>query len=582
MDPLTTGDTGDAGPDIGRAEGTRRGIAAGAHRFVGSVDRATVAWTAALFVAFMVVEPLTYNTSRLPIEWYESGSILISTLRSPTVVVGWIVAIVLVGMRPDLRWHRLPFAARLLQIPTVTTVVALTWHLSTLEYNFALGHGFTLDRIVLVVLAAGCVFHPGALAAFVVFAHAVTGQLNVAPMFFSWTDTMVLHQLLLVALLFIAATAVVPGIADRIGRMTTGPETFRSRLAPIDAPPPAACWALFVGVLSSWYLRSAIGKARLGWVSTNDLSNIVRAARRQHGWLGSLDAERFEQIVSFVEQWRLPIQIGALIAEFGVLAYFFSRRVSVVAAALGIALHVMVYLTTGILFWKWMAVDVSLIAVFVLVGSRGRHERPVFARNTMMVATIAVMVVHAVVSPRVTELAWYDSTFVYRFQFEAVGVSGDVYEVVPEQFAPWDSRFGQSRWFFATDTPLLVDVFGSVKSRPLLDALDRAESPDDVLDVIERFGRPVTDAQQTAAFERFLQRFMEFSGRDDAPDVMGIGLIRAPHHLWTGQPPDTPEPVYDFSEPVVRITVELTMWNLVGDDYVEVSRADVLDVAASG
>ena len=167
-------------------------------------------------------------------------------------------------------------------------------------------------------------------------------------------------------------------------------------------------------------------------------------------------------------------------------------------------------------------------------GNYQRSELPITRLNTPLylsrcLTCASIIFVHAAVSPRITKLAWYDSAFVYRFRFERIGESGTRYEIISDTFAPWDSRFAQSRWFFLTDVPRLVDVFASTHSLEVFERLGAATSAEEVSTIVDQYGWRMQDDEQTAAFDIFLQRFMTMSKwRSSAEPVINFHNLAAP------------------------------------------------------
>lgn len=539
-------------------------LAAAARHIYAALDGRILAGTAGLFLVFLLVEPFYHATSRLPRTVYETpfitGAALIS---SPAFLAGWVATLVVLWRAPRATWMALAPAARWLWLPTAAALFALTWHLTTLDYNWALDRVFLLDRVLLAALAVLALLHPAFLSAFIVSAHAFTGQLNVSPLYFNWTDTKAIYQILLV--LFIWTT---------LHDLRLWGVRWRGRSLHV---PIASGWALLLGILGSWYFLSAVGKVQLGWLWENNLAHLVRAAYEQTGWLTELPDDTYAFVVDSVERFAVPMQFAALLAEGLVLLYFASRWTTVGILAFCIGLHVMIFATTGILFWKWALVNLALIVAFVAMGREGWKRA--FPRWTMLCACASIIVLHTSFGPRLTKLAWFDSPFVHRFHFEVTGESGQLYEAIPSTFAPFDSRFAQARWYYLTRVPRLVDCFGSTDDRDLYHALLAAQSPEEVNRIVSTAGTSKYSDSLRADFTLLMRQFLDVSYTRAETTVFDAGPLKAPLHIWSRQRSDATLPLYTFQEPATRVAVTLVHRHYFDDAFVVVSSHDVLTVS---
>ena len=87
----------------------------------------------------------------------------------------------------------------------------------------------------------------------------------------------------------------------------------------------------------------------------------------------------------FVDAMALPMQAGALLAEGVVILYFASRRLTMGIFIFCAVLHTMIFVTTGILFWKWMLVNLGLFGAFWVFGRT--DFRLAFPRWTLLLST---------------------------------------------------------------------------------------------------------------------------------------------------------------------------------------------------
>jgi hypothetical protein len=102
--------------------------------------------------------------------------------------------------------------------------------------------------------------------------------------------------------------------------------------------------------------------------------------------------------------------------------------------------------------------------------------------------------------------AWWDTGFTNRFELTALGPNGERHRLDPRWFAPYDTIFVQSRFYYLTKRAPLTGTFGVVFDDRIERALAEAR-PSDIDAVRERFAtlryyHPVL----AGAFVRFVTR----------------------------------------------------------------------------
>jgi hypothetical protein len=529
------------------------------------LDGAVLAGAAVVSALFLLLEPAFYAILSTPRAAYEAPSLLVAAFgHSAAYGLGWGLSALALAAAPRRVWWRLPADARWLWLPAGAAVVVVAWHLGTLDANWVLGREYRLDRVLLVLVALGALLHPALLAAFAACALAFTGQLHVPGVRFGWLDTNVLYHALLIA--FLGITAYAPGWRGR-------PVRWRGRGLGV---PVASTWAVLLGVLAAWYLLPAIGKVRLDWLSENNLAHLLHAAYEQHGWLAWLGPERHAALGDSVRRWAVPMQAFGLAAESLVLFVFWSRRVAIGLLALCFALHAGIFAASGVFFWKWMVLLAAIAAAFWWMGEA--RWRRLFPRSTMLAAAVPIALGYALLGPRPSILAWYDTPLVYRFQIEVTGESGRRYEATPAAFAPFDSRFAQARFYALAETPRLVDCYGNTYRRHPYRALLAAETAAEVREIVERYGERRASPEGRAELEALFRRFLDATHERAARPPLDFGPVRAPLHLWTGQRHDARLPAYRHEEPLRRLEITLVHRHGVGSRYRVVSEERVLTV----
>ena len=286
----------------------------------------------------------------------------------------------------------------------VLAILAVTLGLSfsTYSYNYFLDQPHYVDRGLLMGLSLLTAVHPFFLPLFLLQAYVVTGQFN-HPLVYSWTDKILLFQLLGLAVVFLPIKLI----------------NRRAGFVPY--------LVVALSVIATFYFVPGIGKVKLNWLSINHTANIVGAAHFQNGWL-IVDPSWYHWIREITTKTDWLLKSMTLAIEVGTV-FVLGRRWLAAALLAGCALlHVGIFVTSGIFFWKWIVVDLAF--GFVILGLREPLTGRLF-NSRQLVVGLCFIGFYGFSSPRVVNLAWYDSNMMFRFEIAAIGGSGRSYEVAP-------------------------------------------------------------------------------------------------------------------------------------------------------
>ncbi|HEV2071503.1 MAG TPA: hypothetical protein VGR26_17075, partial [Acidimicrobiales bacterium] len=313
----------------------------------------------------------------------------------------------------------------------------------------------------------------------------------------------------------------------------------------------------FVGaacvLVVTWYLVAGVGKIALGWLGREDLANMTRSAHLA-GWLTAGTADRVAEVVASVN-WLLVA--AAIVVEVAVVLLLLGRRPALAVLLALPGLHLLVFLLSGIFFWKWMVLELALLVFFL------RCDRATLA--SFGPALVLVALPFAALSPRlfgVSTLAWYDTPYSVNLELEAVGESGKVYRVDRGDLAPYEVLLAQGRLSFVARPKVLVGSAGTALDWKVASAIIEADSPADLARAEAELAVSHYQEDDALVFDRFLrERFDPWS----EPPPLG-----PPHHIWTGRAPpilNVPPTGFDGQEEVteVRVRMHKVWWD--GDRY---------------
>lgn len=489
----------------------------------------TLLFTVGLLVVLAVGGRLFYRLVQLDEAAYRAPSITLSALRSPGLLVLVVVpAAVVVWLRRGLRWGDVP-EGRLVRLLLLAAAGSLVVSLAFYEPNWFFGRSHLVDRALLVGLFVLSFWRPVALVPFTVLAAVVASQFAVPLGRYTWNDKRLIFD---VVILFCLAAGA--GLLRRR-------EGMRAFVG-------AACV-----LVVSWYLVAGVGKIALGWPGREELANMTRSAHLA-GWLTAGTADRVAEVVAIVNWLLVP---AAIVVEVAVVLLLLGRRPALAVLLALPGLHLLVFLLSGIFFWKWMVLELALLVFFL------RCDRATLAGFGPALVLLALP--FAALSPRlfgVATLAWYDTPYSVNLELEAVGESGTVYRVDRGDLAPYEVLLAQGRLSFVARPKVLVASAGTALDWKVASAIIEADSPADLAQA--EAGLAVSHFQEDDAlvFDRFVrERFDPWS----QPPPLG-----PPHHIWTGRAPailNVPPTGFDGQEEVteVRVRMHKVWWD--GDRY---------------
>lgn len=480
----------------------------------------TVVGAAALLVALAVAGRVFYPLVQLEEATYRSFSITVAALTDPKVVLLLLApAAAVVWLRRRLRWADV-IEGRLVRLVMLAAAGTLLVSSAFYEPNWFFGQLHLVDRALLVSLFALSFWRPIALVPFTIVSGLVVSQFAIPLGRYTWNDKRLLFDV--VILFCLAAGAGIVRRRDGVQALVGA-----------------------IGVLLvSWYLVPALGKIDLLWLSREELANMARSAHLA-GWLPGGSSDRVADLVASANGLLV---LAAIVVELGSILFLLGRRRLALAALVTLpGLHLMVFLVSGIFFWKWMVLELALIA-FV-----ARADRRTLATFGPLLVLLALPV--ALLSPRlfgVATLAWYDTPYTVNLELEAVGTSGTVYRVDRDDMAPYEVLLSQGRLGFVAQPRYLVGSVGTALDWEIASRIAQARSASDIAQAEQQFAVSQYDEADALVFDRFVRARFE-----DWTDQPPLG---PPHHIWTGRAPgflNVPPVSFAGQEEVTEVRVRM-------------------------
>lgn len=483
-----------------------------------------IAQTALLLGLFLLLNRYFPKRSVVEEEDYFAPVLVLRLLfQSKSAFFGIVVSLPLALGWKKLSWEMIA-GGRTLRIFIVMAVALLAWAFAAYDYNFFLGRGHYFDRALLIGLAAFCIWRPGFVPLFLMQAFLLAEQFYYPLHRFSWTDKLVLYEILVLWSAYLWLLLALP---------RTEPRAFALI---------AFC------LLASQYFYSGVAKLELDWLRLNDLSNLFVSAYDNGLW-GYLSEDQLQLASGFISGISLPLMLLTFFLEIGVIVALCNRWVLAIFCA-GLALmHLGILLSSGIFFWKWIVLDIGFIYLWFKLGLRLDAALPTrylpFLLSLVLIPASEVMW-----EPK--HLGWYDTPLSGVFRMDAIDSAGRVQEVTPSDLAPYDFVFAQGRFHYLNEEPNIVGTSGNTADPSRLKALEACKTPEDVLAYKKTIEpKRKKDKKSVARYEKFLHQF--FQGMNDREGHRTFfSRLAPPHHIWTYP---TRGEAFHWTEPIRKIRV---------------------------
>jgi len=247
------------------------------------------------------------------------------------------------------------------------------------------------------------------------------------------------------------------------------------------------------------------------------------------GWLCFLDEPTILGIGKLLRTLNTPVLWTTVLVELSGIVFFFHRRLSYAVITAWIALHLAIFASSGILFWKWIGVDVALGLVLWRLRRSELHHH-LFGLRPWALSGLLVSLAPLYFQP--TMLAWFDTRYDISYQLEAVGESGKTYQVEPAFMAPYDILFNQTRFWFLSPERFLVRDYGATHRHDVFTAIRDARGFEGFQQLEAAEGIPRHDAARADRFDHFMRTF--FTDLNEHRDRwLAINLLAPPVHMWS-------------------------------------------------
>ncbi|MBK8207353.1 MAG: hypothetical protein IPK87_11285 [Planctomycetes bacterium] len=501
------------------------------------IHRSWFAQFGLLAVVFGLMRLLMTSLAKYPEDIYLDsfiGNGLFAKPREAVIVLA--LSALLFASSRRLHWRRL--GGRWARVSAFVLLLLLFWGVAGVGFNYYTNQAYLADRVLILTLVLLSARWPAFSLPAVAYCMLFFGQVGLSAGDLETTDKL--------ALLY-ANYAVVSWVLLR----TAFP--MRARALP---------WFLLALMIAAYF---APGWAKLtvsgeleptAWLLHDPLHCLV-ATGHAHGWMSWWDRQQVGELVSFLAGFSPLMAAFTLLAELAAPFLGLSRRLAPLWLVLVIGMHAGIFAFTGILFWKWVCVDMLLI--WGLLSLRPQRGRQRWLRVVAFAALIACFPLYA--KPKF--LGWLDSNVSETYFVEVVAEDGHTYRVQQKDFSPYDITFEQGAFHYANPGPVVNDVWGNAYSYELGRRMNETTNAASMQSLIRKEGRVLYHEKKAATLDSFLQQyFRNANARGDSMEW--LEAVGPPHHVQTRSGGDR----YDFQTRVKRVQLRFVRTFFDGEHIV--------------
>lgn len=520
-----------------------------------------------LLVLSLGLEKLIKSTSLLPQSSYTHPVIFVELIKQITkklfgnpihylgMGLGLIVAGFLAGRYPSFRqscrslfqgWA-IWVGANRLRLWITSVAALLAWWFITYDYNLFFDHAHFLDRSLLIGLVLLIYWRPIFVLPFLIVLVSIIGQFSYPLGGYSWAaqDLPIRILILFITIFFISVFTGDRNLSDLI---------FMT-----------CC------LIATHYLTSGIGKLKLNWLIHNNTHFLLPSAY-SNSWLNFLEAATVIQLTQLLSWFNWPMKVLTIILECGVLVclwrWFLFRWF-----LLGwIGLHIGIFLISGICFWHWVVLESIFFLLFFWQKKEAIYS--IFSWRYFVISWFLILGFSIGFQP--VTLAWIDAPIAYTYRFEAIGSSGQAYNLSPNFFAPYDYQFILGDFSFLSDQPILRTFGSAIFQDNLFDDLKEVQSLGDIEDLEMIKGSVAFNSEKVNQFQLFCQHFISNWNRRHLTTIE-VDILKSPPLLWTFPRKNA----FTGQEPIVAIRIYQALSHYSETQYQTIRERKIYEIQIS-
>jgi hypothetical protein len=274
-------------------------------------------------------------------------------------------------------------------------------------------------------------------------------------------------------------------------------------------------------VFSMWYLLAAYGKLEFRWWE-NQLYHLSSASF-VYGWLEEFPNFKV-QLYSFLKNYNTLFLILTLILETGVIILFINKYYGYLILVGLIGFHAMVFISSGIFFWKW----IILLAIFIYIITKINHKE-LFNYKTLGLSS-CLFIFMFLAFPNASKLGWLDTNLVNFHKIKAIDHEGTSIDIDASYFAPYDLIFAQNRFYYLINKNTLNNTYGSNFDRDISRKIITSSNSQTISLLIENEGVNKYSKHKSESMKNFIRKFSTNKSYSSY-----FFPLSSPMHIWQGK-----------------------------------------------
>jgi hypothetical protein len=224
--------------------------------------------------------------------------------------------------------------------------------------------------------------------------------------------------------------------------------------------------------------------------------------------------------------------LGAVITQVGAILLLYNQKMSKVQFLLFELLHIGIFISSGIFFWKWIILNALLYTAVIYMSDDLINA--IYSKTSFYISVMIIVTSMWTFKP--FKLAWFDTGTTWRYEFVAETTDNQTFTLQPEFWAPYDITFAQARFNYVDQYPVLLGTFGTVsivRDSAYEIYKNFMEVPDEeILSYIDKNGKKVYSDGKKERLQSFVQTFIvNYNNKQDAKNKY-ILKIGPPYHIY--------------------------------------------------
>jgi len=273
------------------------------------------------------------------------------------------------------------------------------------------------------------------------------------------------------------------------------------------------------------------------WAFSDEINNLFVSAYVS-GWFGFLKQETVLWIVNYLNHIDIVFTISNMFIQLGAIFLLYRKNISLFMFILFELFHIGILLMSGIFFWQWIILNLG----FIYTIKHLSKENLDFLYNKKMFVIFVSIVLLSPLIYRPFVFAWWDSNLNTVYDIYAVNEKNETIKLNSQDLSPYDEIFAQNaklsfidsektlvnnRGILLKDTNLYSSSYILLrnyidsnskhqnkshfynKSFIIYDALERANTIDEVKSVLEEYGVCNYSEEKKKVFTNFLQTYFK-------------------------------------------------------------------------